>query len=156
MAHDYLIHYGVLGMKWGVRKSRPSSGSRGSRKELKDRMLTQNIKGGKDRPHVSPAERTVSESRKSVEATSNIFKRMSERKRQRLALNSDVKKMSDEELKTRINRLNLEKQYKRLAYEDYHTGYDTVSEILDAVGDVLVVTGGAVTIAATVHNLKKK
>lgn len=25
---DYLIHYGVKGMKWGVRKQRPYSGSR--------------------------------------------------------------------------------------------------------------------------------
>lgn len=158
MAHDYLMHYGVKGMKWGVRKSRPTSGRRrtaSERKAFRDKMLNQNIKGGKDKPPVSPAEKMISESRKSVEASSGILKRLSDRKKSRQAFNSNVKKMSNSELQTRINRLNLEKQYKRLVYEDTHTGFDTAADILDAMGDVLVVAGGVVTVAATVNKFRK-
>ena len=162
MAHDYLVHYGVKGMKWGVRKSRPSMGQRRrtkktpeQKKAFRNRLLNQNIKGGKDKPPVSPAERMISESRKSIDSTSGILKRLSDRKKSRQAFNSNVKNMSNSELQTRINRLNLEKQYKRLVYEDTHTGFDTAADILDTMGDVLVVAGGVVTVAATVNKLRK-
>lgn len=162
MAHDYLVHYGVKGMKWGVRKSRPNTGQRRrtkktpeQKKAFRNRLLNQNIKGGKDKPPVSPAERMISESRKSIDSTSGILKRLSDRKKSRQAFNSNVKKMSNSELQTRINRLNLEKQYKRLVYEDTHTGFDTAADILDTMGDVLVVAGGVVTVAATVNKLRK-
>lgn len=162
MAHDYLVHYGVKGMKWGVRKSRPSTGQRRrakktpeQKKAFRNRLLNQNIKGGKDRPPVSPAERMISESRKSIDSTSGILKRLSDRKKSRQAFNSNVKKMSNSELQTRINRLNLEKQYKRLVYEDTHTGFDTAADILDTMGDVLVVAGGVVAVAATVNKFRK-
>lgn len=161
MAHDYLVHYGIKGMKWGVRKSRPSSGRsrrRSSPEEIRarrDALFTQNIKGGKDKPNVSPAERMVSESRKSVESTSNIFKALSDMKRRRSSFNLDVKKMSNSELQSRINRLNLEKQYKKLTYEDTRSGMESVSEILDMFGDALVVAGGVITVASTINKLKK-
>lgn len=71
-----LAHYGVKGMRWGVRKSRPSSGTR---------------KTASKKPTPKPS------------AT----------KKSRL---SDL---SDDELRRRINRLNMEKQYRDLtAHKD--------------------------------------
>lgn len=104
---DYLIHYGVLGMRWGVRKSRPrSSGTRSKSKSRKIGFFKQ---------------RKMQKARKKAKAakTPSIEKK-------------SVKKMSDDELKAAISRLELEKKYKSLNVEQVSTGKKLVNSILEA------------------------
>ena len=86
----YLIHHGILGMKWGVRRN-------GS---------------------------TISSS-KSVRKVST-GKTSSKKENQQSA----VKKMSDAELRQKINRMQMEKQYNQLTKTEISTGKKFVSDIL--------------------------
>ena len=83
MTNEELMHYGVLGMKWGVRRSRPSSGASKT-----------GLKKGKTNDSDDP--------KKTAKAESKPKKRT-------------VKDLSDDELRQRIARLDLEKRYKDLA-----------------------------------------
>lgn len=78
------MHYGVLGMKWGVRRT----------KEELDAAAGRNT-------------------RKS--------------KRQ---INRELSKMSDTELRNKINRLNMEQQYKRLNQNEVSAGRKLATAIL--------------------------
>ena len=78
---DTLYHYGVKGMKWGVRKQSSGGGSSSSRKRGRS-------------------------SSKSKTLGSSLKKSAKVGKRKRM------KKMSNEELKSAIERMNLENQYK--------------------------------------------
>lgn len=59
---------------------------------------------------------------------------------------NDVKNMSDEELRKRVSRLSMEKQYKQLTSENTSTGMDKAKEILNVVGSLAAVTVSALTI----------
>lgn len=83
---DELYHYGVLGMKWGVRKSHSRSSS-----------------DGKVSKHLS----------KQMKSKVQRFKKSK--------LEPDYKRMSDEELRRAVNRLNLEQQYKQLSGQSKST-----------------------------------
>lgn len=81
-----LYHFGIKGMKWGIR-----------RYQNKDGSLTAAGKKRYNEGEQSSKEKTVSST------SSNRSRSISE--------------LSDTELRTRINRLNLEKQYKQLISE---------------------------------------
>ena len=103
-----LMHYGVLGMKWGVRRSRPSSG--GSKPTSK--------KGKTD---------DASDPKKTVKAESKPKKRK-------------ISELSDEELRQKISRLQMEKQYRDLAKnrETMNKGKNFTSDFLKAAGKKIV------------------
>lgn len=86
MNDDELKHYGVKGMKWGVRKDRYNR--------------TANKKVKQDRAKASKNRRTL----------------------------------SDEELNSRIARLNKEKQLKSLTDSDIHPGKTVVKSVLASSG----------------------
>lgn len=191
MYEDYLAHYGILGMKWGVRRYQPYS-VRGrvsgkSGKEVgeakqhakriakigaatagaaaagyglysvgknadRNKLFAQTIKGGKDKPNVSPAEKMISETGKIAEKSGRIVKTV--QKAKSVKNGRESKRLSDEELKKRIARLELEKRYEDLSAEDISRGRVTTGEILDSVGDALAIAGSVATIAA-VYKLAK-
>lgn len=92
---EYLVHHGILGQKWGVRRYRN-----------KDGTLTA---AGKKRLAKLEAERDFlndsdTDRQKKEDNTAKITK--------------DARSMTDEELRNAINRLGLENQYKKLAGEN--------------------------------------
>ena len=112
-AETYLMHHGIKGMKWGVRRDRSYSGGGGRR----------------------------SSSRK---AKTSKFKTSSKSNQTR-----SVKKMSDAELKRRIERLELERKYANLSGANVKSGKDYVGEFLAKnssafVGAAVGAAGGAV------------
>lgn len=102
--------------------------------------------------------------KESIEQTTKTVKRIKNRleesdrrdreaKRERL----DLSNMSDQQLRDRINRENLERQYNQMFNRDdptVKTGKQRAAEVLDIAGDVGVVAGTAATIAYTIWKIK--
>lgn len=104
MDENSLTHYGVLGMKWGRRKQKPSSGSsKTSRRE--EKKLT---KESKKRGMTTAVKKTT----KKVK----------------------IKDLSDDELQKKIRRLQMEKQYRDLKKDEISKGRKIAGQILSNVG----------------------
>lgn len=69
----------------------------------------------------------------------------------------DYSKMSDEELKKRVNRLNLENQLANLTGDakKVRSGADWVRDILQGTGVALGVAASAITIYMAINGIKK-
>lgn len=110
---DHLEHHGVLGMKWGVRKQRRSSGTRKSSSsgasKLADRV------------------KAYSTNRKRKKAL--VKARKVKAKNQKKNKSNNVKKLTNEELQKRIDRLTMEKQYKNLSRDTMSRGRKLVEDI---------------------------
>lgn len=94
---NVLAHYGVLGMKWGIRKDRRSS-------------------SGSSKKKTSNQNESSSDSKKSSSTKTSRTK--------------NPKKMSEQELRARIQRLQLEKQYRDLKSSEITEGKKLVNSIL--------------------------
>lgn len=68
MSEDYLAHYGVLGMKWGVRKKTESSGGGGLRSVEEKRKIGESINAESFKKERAKAEKAAEKERKKHES----------------------------------------------------------------------------------------
>ena len=87
-AEDYIVHYGILGMKWGKRKARTSDPP----SKVKRRF-------GRDSTDEKPKRKSISD-------------------------------MSDTELQSLVNRIQLEKRYAQLTAKEASPGQKFVKSVL--------------------------
>ena len=120
MDNNELYHYGVLGMKWGVRKDRGGGVSKTGRRR----------KSVKERP---PAHED--------------YKKAHSKK--------SVREMSDAELRSRINRLDMERRYQELNPSIKNRGRKYVNSIIKTGTTVATLTGTALTIYSNADKIRK-
>lgn len=133
------------------------------KKERRQKTLAkwfdQNQKVGKDKPPQSRAERVSKESKNIASEISKIMKTIA---RVRSASDPNLpynkaKKYSNDELKKKIERLNLEKQYIQLELEKevVSSGKFEAANVLDTVGSVLAIGASGATIYSLVRSAIK-
>lgn len=139
--NEQIWHWGVKGMKWGIRRYQNTDGS--LTPEGKQRYASERLKGVADAGNQMTTNlKTLSD--KSMKIQSRRTEKM------------DLSKMTDQEMRERINRAMLEKQYDDMFNpKKVYSGREAVSDTLEVAGSVLAITSSALSIALAIQKLRE-
>lgn len=167
MNKTYLVHHGIKGQRWGVRRFQNTDGSLTS--AGKRRYGTSNEHGntisnreGKKQLHrdykkadATAAEAALSGTSKVLYDAGNTVGNIGKNK-SKVVNKHDYSKMSDEDLRKRINRLNMERNYGELTGDTkrVRTGADWTREILQTTGAVAGMAATVALTAKTIYDIK--
>lgn len=112
--NNMLMHYGILGMKWGIRRT--------------------------------PEQLARARGRSTTDESHEDYKKAHTSK--------SIKSMSDAELRNRLNRLQMERQYSQLSSSNVSKGREYVQKIIKAGTTVATVTTTALTIYNNANKIK--
>ena len=148
----YLAHYGIKGMKWGVRRYQNYDGTLtdAGKKYISERASSSKRRGrfikkvGSNTKIIDKQMgATISSIGESVENRGKEYSRFRDRD-----IAKKAKLLSDDELKKNVYRMNLERQYRSLMKDDmdagsdfvYNKGKETVKDVLAVVGPLAYAT----------------
>lgn len=142
---DFLAHYGVKGMRWGRRRG---SSKNTTKSKKKKRTLADRVQKRMQKKYA--LDKDPKKELENVEGPSNYSRKLEGRLSKKNRVESedyqkvkDLKKkrpseMSNAELKSYIERMNLEQQYKSLKSKDVAPGQKFATDILREVSKELV------------------
>ena len=129
-----LMHWGIKGMKWGVRRYQNKDGSltpAGKKRYDKEMAkLKEEEKIAKNKLRTQAKLNKLDEKRKEIEALKSGKPIMKSTKR---PSKPSVKDMSDEELRQTVNRLLMEQQYAKLNPQQVSAGQKFVKKVMNDV-----------------------
>jgi len=133
MNQDELYHYGVLGMKWGIRRYQNKDGSLTSEGAKRYQKSDNKVKN---------------EKQKSERKTKSEEQVNSERQKRSDSKNRGT--LSDDELRVKINRLKMERELRELTDKEVSPGKKFTYDIVSNVGKTVLTTAltGAALYAA--------
>lgn len=165
MENYELYHWGVKGMKWGVRRYRNDDGSltdAGKRRYDRDKRENAGKEKSKKVGAADPnrwVREDLSRSRKLADESSGMANKLKNindnAMRNRPKNKMDLSSMSDQDMRNQINRALLERQYNDMfAPQKTSRGREYVSKVLETTGSVLAVGSSALGIALAIKELR--
>lgn len=165
MENNSLIHYGIKGQKWGVRRYQNSDGSlteAGQKRYDRDKRENAGKKKGEKVGQADPnrwVREDLSRSRRLVDESTTMANKLNDinnrSMRNRPKSQMDLSSMSDQEMRSQINRAMLERQYNDMfAPQKVSKGREYASKTLEVAGGVLAITSSALGIALAIKELR--
>lgn len=163
--NNYLAHYGIKNMKWGVRRYQNKDGSltdAGRKRYERDQRENSGKKKGNKVAQADPnrwVKEDMDRSKRLSEASSHMVDDLNRINRNQIKKASrtkmDLSSMTDKEMRDEINRAMLERQYNDIFNpQTTSKGREYASKILESAGDILMVTGSALGIALAIKELR--
>lgn len=172
MTENELVHFGIKGMRWGVRRYRNKDGTlTPAGKKRYDQDVRDNASKKKenriDTSNPDPdrwVREDLSRAKKVVDTSSDLVRTAKtierETRPQPKKKRMDLSNMSDQELRQKINRELLERQYNDVFGKEeapkISKGREYANKILETAGAVLAVTSSALGIALAIKQLSEK
>jgi hypothetical protein len=161
----FLSHSGVKGMRWGVRRYQNSDGSltdAGRKRYERDQRENSGKKKGNKVGSADPnrwIKEDMERSKRLVNEGSNMANNLknvnANRGKNRTKTKMDLSNMTDKEMRERINREFLERQYNDLfSPQKISKGKERANKILETAGSALTITGSALSIALAIKELR--